>query len=49
MDATLDFADHAASGSSSLRGSHLLRAMELSKVSPGDLDTIPARPVNPDV
>jgi len=47
MDPALDFADHAASGSSSLRGSHLLRAIELNKVSPDDLDrlgTVPATP-----
>lgn len=42
MDAALDFADHAASGSSSRRGSHLL-----NKVSPDDLDRpdmVPALP-----
>lgn len=45
MDAALDFADDAASGSFPLRGSHLLRAMELNNVSPDDLDrldTVPA-------
>ena len=52
MDAALDFADPASDGSSSLRGSHLLRAMELKRVSPDDLDrfaTVPATPRERDV
>jgi hypothetical protein len=48
MDAALDFADQAASGSSRLRGSHLLRSIELNK-GPDDLDRLDTIPRDRDV
>jgi hypothetical protein len=47
MDAALDFIDHGAIRSSSLQGSHLLRAGELNKVSPDDIERLDPAPAGP--
>jgi hypothetical protein len=46
-DAALDFIDHHSIGSSSLQGSHLLRAGELNKVSPDDIERLDPAPAMP--
>ena len=46
-DAALDFIDHHSIGASSLQGSHLLRAGELNKVSPDDIEGLDPAPSMP--